>query len=323
MSSEIHARQQLAIGKKEQTKLENSTVCIVGVGGTGCAVAGLLGRAGVDLILIDRDIVEKSNLGRQILYTEKDIGTLKAIAAKKNILAANSDAKITTITDELKAENAERFLNTDLIIDCTDNIAARFLINEVSLKKKIPWIYTGAIKNEGMVAIFSGAGKPCFRCMVPRVPKAGSLEICSTAGVLGPLPSVVGSIAARSAIKTLLGHSENGKLLKIDDTFEMLNIKGREWCDTCKKEFPILTGRENLEKAMQFCGAIVLKSDVPFSEARKRMKKNSKIISSSGTAIVAEHKNSKVILLKSGKIIFRNVRTKKEANIIYSKLIGN
>ncbi|MAF89314.1 MAG: HesA/MoeB/ThiF family protein [archaeon] len=323
MASEIYSRQELIIGKEAQKKLEKSKVCIVGVGGTGSAVAELLGRAGVSLTLIDRDIVEKSNLGRQILYSEKDIGNLKALSARKNILSANPVVKIEAVNDELNTENAEKLLGSDLIIDCTDNMAARFLINEVSLKKKIPWIYTGAIKNEGLVAIFSGMGNPCFRCMVPRVPKAGSLEICSTSGVLGPLPSVVGSITARKTIEILLEGPENGSLLKIGENFENLQIKGREWCDTCRKEFPILEGRENLNNSIQFCGAIVLKSDIPFSEAKKRIKKNSKIISSSNTVIVTEYKKSRIIILKSGKIIFRNLKTKKEANIIYSKLIGN
>jgi molybdopterin-synthase adenylyltransferase len=180
-----------------------------------------LARAGVGkLLIVDRDVVERTNLQRQVLFDESDAqhGTPKAIAAARRLSAINSQITIEPHVLDLHAGNIESLAGVDLIIDGTDNVETRYLINDVAVKCKIPWIYGGCVATEGRVMTIRPGLTPCLRCVFPEPPGVGELQTCDTVGVLGPAIAVVGGYQAAAALKILTGHaaSADSTLLTID-----------------------------------------------------------------------------------------------------------
>ena len=201
-----YIRQQIfrEIGKKGQEKLGKSTVAVVGIGALGSNSAELLARAGIgSLILIDRDVVELSNLQRQRLFDENDVGKPKALAAKEHLAKINSEIKIEFLIDDLNFENIGKIFNRkpDLILDCTDNLETRFLINDFSVKNEIPFIYSSAVGSKGYVFDIIPGKTPCLRCFLK---EAAQLDTCETAGVLNAITSLISTMQASEAIKILL-----------------------------------------------------------------------------------------------------------------------
>ena len=183
------------VGKKGQNKLGNSTVAIVGLGALGSVSSELLARAGIGkLILIDRDIVELSNLQRQGLFDESDAGKPKSLSAKEKLAEINSEIKIDFFIDDLNFNNIEKLIpikNIGLILDCIDNLETRFLINDYCMKNKIPFIYSSAIGTKGYVFnIIPDKDSPCLRCFLQ---EAAKLDTCETAGVLNSIPHLISS----------------------------------------------------------------------------------------------------------------------------------
>ena len=158
------------------------------------------------LTLVDRDIVELTNLHRQILYTERDLGTPKAQAAAAHLAAVNTGIELDPRTSDLTSGNARELLaRHDLILDGTDNFEARFLINDFAIATHTPWIYTGAIGAEGLVWPIAPPDTPCLRCLIEQPPASGDVDTCDSAGVLGPGVGIVASWAALEALKLLSG----------------------------------------------------------------------------------------------------------------------
>ena len=170
------------LGEAGQEKLARSRVAIVGCGALGSVSALALARAGVGMLrLIDRDLPEVSNLPRQVLFDEQDIrdGLPKAVAARRQLQRINSDLEIEVEVTDLTPRNADRLLGgVDCIVDGTDNFEARFLINEVCCRDRIPWVYGGAIGAEGRVLAVRPGSTACLRCLIPEPPAAGSLPTC-------------------------------------------------------------------------------------------------------------------------------------------------
>ncbi|MEQ9096476.1 MAG: ThiF family adenylyltransferase [Phycisphaerales bacterium] len=199
------------VGDAGQRRLSEGRVLIVGCGALGCAQADLLVRAGVGHVrIVDRDMVEPTNLQRQVLYAEADVGKAKAIAAADRLRAINSGVMIEPITADATSENIEELAESaDAILDGTDNFETRFLLNDVSVKLGVPYVYGGVIGTRGMAATFVPGGgphaTPCLRCVLPEVPPAASVPTCDTAGVLGPAVSIVAAQQATDAMKVLLG----------------------------------------------------------------------------------------------------------------------
>ncbi|MBA3063007.1 MAG: NAD(P)H-binding protein, partial [Atribacteria sp.] len=160
------------IGEEGQKTLLKSKIAIIGCGALGTVVANNLVRAGVGKIsIIDRDFVELNNLQRQILFDEDDIGIPKAVAAAEKLKRVNSDVEIEAMVKDLNHMNAEKIMSdVDLVLDGTDNMQTRFLINDVCVKSKIPWIYTAAVGTYGMMMTIVPGRTPCFRCFLPDVP---------------------------------------------------------------------------------------------------------------------------------------------------------
>jgi molybdopterin-synthase adenylyltransferase len=200
------------IGRDGQDRLTAADVSVVGCGALGTVIAELLARAGVGrLRLIDRDVVEWTNLQRQSLYNESDadIGRSKAEAAAEHLSQINSEIQIDPIVADVVPSNIRSLLEgTDLVMDAVDNFAVRFLINDWSLATNTPWVHGGCVGTVGQMRLFSGAGSPCFRCLVPVAPPASSVDTCDTAGVLGPATHLVASLQSLAAMQWITGARE-------------------------------------------------------------------------------------------------------------------
>ncbi len=200
------------IGARGQKGLEDSQVAILGCGALGTVVADILARAGVGRMrLIDRDVVEWTNLQRQSLYTEDDarLGKAKAEAARDSLLRINSRVQCEPLVVDLTVDNIDQALDgVDLVIDAADNFSIRFLLNDYSLEKKLAWVHGGCVGTSGQVAFFTGQGHPCFRCLVPEIPPASIVATCDTAGVLGSATHAIASLQATEAIKWLTGNPQ-------------------------------------------------------------------------------------------------------------------
>ena len=206
------------VGEEGQQKLRNARVLIVGVGGLGCPAAQYLAAAGVgNLILADHDLVDASNLHRQILFTEADLGRPKAVAAREALLRANPGLSIEAKTESLGPGNAvEWFQSCDLVIDGTDNFQAKYLINDACLLAGKPWVYASVYRFQGQLSVFNYQNGPTYRCLFPAPPR--QQLTCEEVGVLGVLPGLLGVMQAAEALKMILtlGTVFSGKVKWLD-----------------------------------------------------------------------------------------------------------
>ncbi|MBU4502383.1 MAG: HesA/MoeB/ThiF family protein [Nanoarchaeota archaeon] len=229
-----YSRHQSVIGKEAQKKLMDSSVAVVGVGALGCVAANLLARSGVNLILIDKDVVSVSDLHRQILFDEKDIGSKKVDIAKSRLEKINSDIKIDMYNIDLSSENIKILERCDLILDCTDNLETKFLLNDFAVENKIPLVHGSATKDKGYVFNIL-PGRPCLNCFLGG---SKSLMTCSSAGVLNYLTNVIGSLQVSQAFKILLKENYEKDLIRFDaDKIEISKIKvnKKKDCSVCKE----------------------------------------------------------------------------------------
>jgi len=209
-----YSRQVLfsGIGSAGQARISASRVALVGCGALGAVQSSLLVRAGVGTVrIIDRDFVEESNLQRQILFDEEDVRLVlpKAAAAAKKLSAANSLVKIEGIVEDVNSSSIERLLaGFDLILDATDNFDARFLINDYAVKRQIPWIYGACVGSYGLTFPVLPGQTACLRCVFETAPGAGLSPSCDTAGIIGPIVSVIAGLQVAEALKILSGRIE-------------------------------------------------------------------------------------------------------------------
>lgn len=198
-----------AIGQKGQQMLRDSRVLLVGCGALGTVIADQLVRAGVGFLrLVDRDLVELTNLQRQVLFDEQDAreSLPKAIAAANRLRRVNSAIAIEPHAADLDASNIEDHVkDIHLILDGTDNVATRYLVNDVAVKHQINWIYGAAVATEGRVMTIRPGQTPCLRCVFPHPPAPGELPTCDTAGILAPVSNIIASLQVIEAIKLLTG----------------------------------------------------------------------------------------------------------------------
>jgi molybdopterin/thiamine biosynthesis adenylyltransferase/rhodanese-related sulfurtransferase len=212
------------VGEEGQLKLLDAKVLLLGAGGLGSPAALYLAAAGVGTIgIIDMDVVDASNLQRQILHNLDRIGDRKVDSAKKTLTAMNPDVNVVTHDVRLEAANVMEILSGyDLVVDGTDNFPTRYLVNDASVKLGIPIVHGSIFRFEGMVTVFDPKNGPTYRDMVPEPPPAELAPSCAEAGVLGVLPGIVGSIQALEAIKLILGLGDPliGRLLTFDSLEE-------------------------------------------------------------------------------------------------------
>ena len=208
------------IGPEGQKKLSTASVMVVGAGGLGCPALQYLVAAGVGTIgIIDHDLVEESNLQRQILFGTSSLGTNKAMSAKKRLADLNPTITINAYPIQLQAQNALDILSGyDIILDGTDNFETRYLINDAALLLDKPVVFGAIYKFEGQVTVFNYKGGPSYRCLFATPPAGSSVANCSEVGVLGVLPGIIGCMQANEVIKMILGMADvlSGKLLCYD-----------------------------------------------------------------------------------------------------------
>ncbi len=228
------------VGEKGQLKLLDAKVLLLGAGGLGSPAALYLAAAGVGTLgIIDMDVVDSSNLQRQILHNLDRVGMRKVESAKMTLTAMNPDLVVNTYDTRLGADNILDIIDGyDVIVDGTDNFPTRYLVNDAALLKNIPVVHGSIFRFEGQVTVFAPYVGPCYRCMIPEPPPAELAPSCAEAGVLGVLPGIVGSIQAIEAIKILLDLGEPliGRLLTydaLDQSFRTFKVRRDPECPAC------------------------------------------------------------------------------------------
>ena len=228
------------VGIEGQQRLRSARVAVVGLGGLGSPLALYLAAAGVGTLrLIEFDRVDASNLQRQLLYSTADVGRSKLEAARERLHGVNPDVRLEGEVERLSAENAADLLaGVDVVCDGSDNFATRYLVNDACVKLGLPSVYGSILRFEGQVSVFWGARGPCYRCLFPQAPPAGTVPSCGEAGVLGVLPGVIGSLQATEALKLVLGIGDPllGRLLLYDalrGRFRELTLRKNPGCPIC------------------------------------------------------------------------------------------
>ncbi|HJR51448.1 MAG TPA: molybdopterin-synthase adenylyltransferase MoeB, partial [Gemmatimonadales bacterium] len=216
------------VGEKGQRKLLRSKVLLIGAGGLGSPTALYLAAAGVGTIgLMDGDVLDITNLQRQILHTTADIGKPKVESGSRTMRALNPDVKVVALPERITVDNALRIISDyDVVVDGSDNFGTRYLVNDACYLAGKPQVHGSIFQFEGMASVFAPNQGPCYRCLYPTPPPPGLVPSCAEAGVLGVLPGMIGLVQATETIKLLLGIGEPliGRLL----TYDALGMRFRE-----------------------------------------------------------------------------------------------
>lgn len=245
------------VGLEGQKKLKNSRVLCIGAGGLGSPLALYLAAAGVGTLgILDFDVVDFSNLQRQVLHSEKTVGEPKVESARNRLLEINSDVNVVVYNEMLNSRNAMEIMKDyDVVVDGTDNFATRYLTNDACVFLGIPNVYGSIFRFEGQVSVFDAKRGPCYRCLYPEPPPPGLVPSCAEGGVLGILPGVVGTIQASEVVKLVIGQGTPlvGRLLFLD-VLEMepriLKLRKDPECPVCGDN-PTVTELIDYEA---FCG---------------------------------------------------------------------
>jgi adenylyltransferase/sulfurtransferase len=246
------------VGLSGQEKLKNSSVLIVGTGGLGSPIALYLAAAGIGKIgLVDFDVVDESNLQRQVIHSTSKIGIPKVESAKAFLEDLNPLVEINTFNVMLSATNiADIAKDYQIIVDGTDNFSTRYLLNDYCVFTKKPYVYGSIFRFEGQVSVFDAQSGPCYRCIFPSPPPPGVVPTCGEGGVFGVLPGTIGTIQATEVIKLVLdiGEKSIGKLFLFDGldmSLQSIQLRKNPKCKVCG-EFPEIT---TLEDTAFFCDA--------------------------------------------------------------------
>jgi len=245
------------VGLEGQRKLKASSALVVGTGGLGSPVALYLAAAGVGHIgLVDFDVVDTSNLQRQVIHGRSTVGKLKVESARAKLHDLNSDIQVDIYNEPFTSENAIRIAqNYDVLIDGTDNFPTRYLTNDVCVLLGKPNVYGSIFRFDGQLSVFDARQGPCYRCLFPEPPPPGLVPSCAEGGVLGVLPGTIGTLQATEALKILLGIGDTmiGRLLlynALDMSFDFVKLKKNPKCRVCGPNADI----KELIDYEEFCG---------------------------------------------------------------------
>lgn len=317
-----YSRQELVIGKDCQAMLEESAVAIAGLGALGTVAAELLTRAGVGTItLIDRDLVELSNLQRQMLYDEDDIGKPKALCCWKKLRGINSDAELKQCIADINHRSISSILgNHDIILDCTDNLYTRLLINEFSRAKGIPWVYSAAIRDRGLVMGIT-PDTPCLRCVFSEVDKLARIETCDTVGVLNAITSAIASIQVNEAMKILSKRFDEQFLVSLNiDSLHLTKVRteSRKDCPVCNGKFEHLEGKKE-QKVQHLCSNTYqfYFENLDIEELSGRLKKLGRVTEGDGYVFFEN-----ISAFRSGRVLVK-AENHEQARSMISRYIGN
>jgi len=277
------------VGLEGQRKLKEAAVLVIGTGGLGSPVAMYLAAAGVGCIgLVDYDVVDFSNLQRQVIHGTSGIGALKVESARRRMLDINPGIQVDIYNEPFTSENAMRIARDyDILIDGTDNFPTRYLSNDVCVFLGKPNVYGSIYRFDGQVSVFDAQRGPCYRCLFPEPPPPGLVPSCAEGGVLGVLPGTIGTLQATEALKLILGIGDPliGRLLlynALDMSFEFVKLRKNPKCKVCGPE-PEITELIDYEA---FCGvpghdheegSVGGNWDISATELAERLKKGNSI----------------------------------------------
>jgi sulfur-carrier protein adenylyltransferase/sulfurtransferase len=247
------------VGKTGQRRLKNAKVLCVGAGGLGSPALMYLAAAGVGTLgIIDFDVVDESNLQRQIIHGTSDVGKSKAVSAKETIAEINPLVTVNLHEERLDSDNAMRiFAGYDLIVDGTDNFATRYLVNDACVLLGKPYVWGSIFRFDGQASVFWAEHGPCYRCLYPEPPPPGMVPSCAEGGVLGVLCGTIGSLQVNEAIKLITGIGDPlaGRLMiydALDMAFRTVKVRKDPECPVCGKN-PTITELIDYE---EFCGVV-------------------------------------------------------------------
>ncbi len=336
---ERYSRQILfsEIGAEGQERLERSHVLVVGCGALGSSQAELMARAGVGrLTLLDRDILEASNLQRQLLYDEAQVeqGLPKAIAAQQRLQQINSDIQIEGIPTDVRPVNVEHLLqDVDLVLDGTDNFETRLLLNDACIKHALPWIYGACVGSYGVTMPILPKKTPCLRCLFDTMPLPGTAQTCDTTGVIGPIVTTISSLQCTEALKYLTGRHDaiRRTLFHIDlwdNHFASIKVKApREDCPACQLEqWEYLKGQHHPKTAV-LCGRNTVQVLPPLTQSLD-LKKIASQLQAHGTVQSNDYllrcnlKSHTLTLFLDGRALIEGTQSPTEARAIYARFLG-
>lgn len=318
------------IGEKGQEKIENARVAVMGLGSLGSAIADSLVRTGVGFIrVVDRDYVEISNLNHQILYDENSIDRPKVEAGSERLEEINSDVEIEPVAEHIGPNNVEELIeDVDIVLDATDNMKTRYIINDACVKNNKRWIFTSVLGTYGMNLNIIPEEGPCLRCLMPEKPERGSMKTTETAGVLFTLPRILGDIAATEAVKHITGSEPRKEMLTVDlwkNDYDMVIVNKRENCKTCgKKDFEFLSKEKDVRVEVQGNNSVQIspekKLDLDLEDIKDRFEKSEM----KGTSMLKIFLDDYDLnLFKDGRLIVNGTDDPKKAKSLYSRYIGD
>ena len=331
-AKEFYSRQVILkeLGQKGQKKLGGSKVAVVGVGGLGSVSSLYLALAGVGYLrVIDQDVLETKNLHRQILYTSDDLDYPKVEAAATRLEKLNPLIKAEPVSENVNAGNVERLLDgMDLVVDGLDNMATRYLINRVCVKKKIPYVFGAAIGMEGNLSVFTPPETPCLECVLPNLSNSQLLK-CDTRGVLGATPGIIGAMQAFEAIKVLTGIGQplKGKLMVCDFSdmsFTSVDIVSRKNCDACMGTLSPQIRNRLVWLCGQDTANINPESPLSFSLGQVSslvQRRGFRVRVKSHFALIFDYKGLEVSLFNGGRMLIKNVPDEKAALMAYREIL--
>ncbi len=323
-----------SIGEKGQAMLDNSRVTIIGLGALGTVSSNHLCRSGVgSLRLVDRDFVEISNLQRQQLFDENDAARHmpKAITAAEKLKVVNSEIKIEPFVADISPRNIEEMIkNSHLVLDGTDNLETRFLINDACLKLDIPWIYAAVLGSFGMLMTIVPRKTPCLRCHLDHAPPPGTIPSCDTEGVLSMTTGTIASLQSAEALRLLIGMEPSAGLTYIDvwqREFETFELERDLNCPACSDgRYDYLNG-SNVSWVTSLCGRNAVQI-VPAGEQLLNLEKLEKRLvnvgktSFNGFLLSFQTAEHEIVLFPNGRAIIRGTTDESIARNLYARYIG-
>ncbi|MBX3389595.1 MAG: ThiF family adenylyltransferase [Phycisphaeraceae bacterium] len=332
------------IGEAGQQAIAQARAVVVGCGALGCTILDQLARAGIGrLSILDRDIVEWTNLQRQVLFDEEDAqaGTPKAIAARNRIARINSAISVAAHIADLNHENAQALILADnppdVILDGTDNLETRYLLNDLAVKHGIPLIYGGVIARRGMQFTIRPGRGPCLRCVFPE-PTAGAVETCDTAGVLGPAVSISASLQVSAALDLIVARDRDVPPLLTEfdlgtgrfRTLDLSNLSGarsREQCICCgQSRYEFLSG-ERVRPAVSLCGRGAFQvaagpHGIDLASLAKRVSRVSPVTSNEFFVRIRPREGIEMTVFADSRAVVRGAANDGEARSLYDRYVG-
>lgn len=335
---ERYSRQILfaPIGKMGQKQLLESRAAVIGLGALGTVIANSLARAGVGYLkLVDRDIVDESNLQRQILYTEEDARKLlpKAKAAEEKLRSINSEISYDIVVEDVNHTNILEIIgDVHLVFDATDNFETRFLINEACVKKNIPWIHGACVGSSGFTFTIIPGETACLACFLGKIPPAGTFETCDTAGIISPAVNIVASLQVCEGLKLLTGNYAflNRKAVYFDlweNRFTELEITRGNGCSVCDEgAFELLSGKFSQQGSF-LCGRnmVQILPPVPLTLSLEKLAEKLKPlgnVNSSAFLLKFSSGEYELIIFPDGRALISGTSDLKLARSLYARYIG-